>query len=463
MRDVVGKAASEALTAMVKDLSEEAEWKARQGDRDGALKLLATVIRDAPDTSFSARALQRALPIALSDIEGKEREAILREFAPWVAELGGVGDRAHARLLVLQQRYRDGAFEDAKKGLGKFLATHAGSDLAPRAQLLLGLATWRSGDREAAMGHLRGLVREHPGHAVAPQAQFLVGYLLFSGEKRDRARGEFARLIRDYPDSAYAEKAIDFVGGELAKRAEATAEGPRWRTLPAVSCRRAAAALRIDGRPDDPAWRGAETVRLTREGPGRRAADSPHVEVKLLWDDTALYVAFACQDADIRSQAKARDDAVLHWDAVRVLIAPAVQATPDGPGRVQDQVKACYDFALSPSGVLRDGKIAFRGDVVLWEHVRHAVAWDAEGVRCAVDVEGTLNDAQADRGWTAEMAIPFGILGPRPTPGIVWRVNVVHVAKSASGDRTVSMWSPSNDWLPQPRGFGRVTFTDRRR
>ncbi len=219
----IAAAAASELAKMVKALAEQADWKARKGDHQGALRILGTVIRDAPDTAFSAQAIQRALPIAIAGLKGNDREAILREFEPWVARLGGPRDRAQARLLVLQQRYRDGRFALARDGLKAFLAEHAGSNLAPRAGLLLGLATWRAGGRAGAIRLLRKLVQRHARHDVAPRAQFLIGYLLFAGGEQEQARKAFLRVVKDYPKSPFADRAVEFLGAEAAKRAEAEA------------------------------------------------------------------------------------------------------------------------------------------------------------------------------------------------------------------------------------------------
>ena len=57
--------------------------------------------------------------------------------------------------------------------------------------------------------------------------------------------------------------------------------------------------------------------------------------------------------------------------------------------------------------------------------------WDLPGLRAAVQVQGTLNDASdIDEGWTAEIAFPWSglktLAGKRPVPprdGDVWRMD----------------------------------------
>jgi tetratricopeptide (TPR) repeat protein len=223
-REAAAEAGSAALQTLVKSLLDKADWKARKGKHQEALDLLGTVIHDARNSAASAQAVRRALPLSLAGLKGQDREAMLEEFEPWVARLGGELDRERAKVLVLQQRYRNGAFARARDGLEAFLAERPQSDLAPRASLLLGLATWRAGDRKASIRGLRELVEQHPKHEVAPRALFLVGYLHFANGEREPATKAFLRVARDYPDSPFADRAVEFLGGEAAKRAEAEAE-----------------------------------------------------------------------------------------------------------------------------------------------------------------------------------------------------------------------------------------------
>ena len=452
-RVAAAQAGAAALETLVKSLLAEADWKARKGDHEGAMEALGAVIRDARNSSASALAVQRALPIALTGLRGEDREAILREFEPWVARLGGERDRELAKLLVLQQRYRDGAFVAARDGLKKFLIDHPGSDLAPRARLLLGLATWRTGDLAGAVELLRRLVRERPAAESAPHAQFLVGYLLHSGGAKEEAYASFVQLLRNYPDSDFAAKAVDFVGGEFAKRTEADAEAePRWRTLPSCEAARAAATPEIDGRVSAREWDGAPTLRLVQADDGKGGRGGAEAEVRLLWDADAFYVVFTCPDADVRADVAKREAGVLRGDAVRVLLAP-----PAAEGEPQ----VYYDVAISAAGVLADGKVPFTRGVVQWRDVRGGAAWRGAGIRGTASVDGTLNGEAPDRGWSAELAIPFAALGDRPKAGDVWRVDCRRVDADGKGNRTVRSWAPRLGWLPQPRAFGRVTLVMR--
>ncbi|MEN8152042.1 MAG: carbohydrate-binding family 9-like protein, partial [Planctomycetota bacterium] len=96
-------------------------------------------------------------------------------------------------------------------------------------------------------------------------------------------------------------------------------------------------------------------------------------------------------------------------------------------------------------------------------------AWDVRGIRTAVWVDGTLNDpSDTDRGWSVEMAIPWGPLresersaGP-PAVGDVWRMNMSRVewrAKVVDGkyvketDPKTGKNLPEDNWSWSPQGL----------
>lgn len=448
-------AAKTTLEAMANTALASAEQETRGGNAQAALDILAELVQGAPDSPSSAQGLARALAILTAGVAEGERANKLEAFEQWAAKHGGPRDRIQARLLVLQEHYKNGSFAQARHGLQEFLKAHGASDFGPRAKLLLGLTLWKSDDRAGATKVLQEIVHDNPAHSVAPQALFLIGYLAFAAGENDAARTAFARVVTDYPGSPFAEKAIEFIGSEMAKRAESAAGKPAQQTLPSCSCPRARGPVTIDGLLDDAAWQDAATLELASRDDARKDAPDSNIRVKLLWDDTCLYVAFDCRDDDVRSEAKDRDDPVMLWDAVRVLIAPV----PGGQDATQPPKDgAYYDFGLSPHGVLCDARITYAKGTVALQDVKSAAEWNSPGVRQATRVDGTLNDNVPDKGWTAELAIPFADLGIRPAPGATWRLNVVHAAKAAQKERTLSSWSPLSGWLPQPHELGRLSF-----
>ncbi len=186
-------------------------------------------------------------------------------------------------------------------------------------------------------------------------------------------------------------------------------EGPSA-PLPVYRAPRATGPITIDGKLDEPAWRAAPST-----GPLVRSLDGGpthyRTEAKLLWDDTNLYVAFTCQDEDVWTTYTKHDDPLYNEEAVEVFI------DADGDGRTYDEIE------ISPANVVFDAYFVTRRS-----DLAEAMKWDS-GVRSAVVVDGTLNDASdVDRGWTVEAAIPIARLAAvphvPPRPGDRWRFNL---------------------------------------
>ncbi len=88
-------------------------------------------------------------------------------------------------------------------------------------------------------------------------------------------------------------------------------------------------------------------------------------------------------------------------------------------------------------------------------------AWDIQGLRTAIAVNGTLNDpTDKDKAWTVEMALPWAVLreclpatSPRPAPGDQWRVNFSRVEyRVDDGERRLCQGQGPGDGKPLPRG-----------
>jgi hypothetical protein len=152
----------------------------------------------------------------------------------------------------------------------------------------------------------------------------------------------------------------------------------------AIRAARAPEPPRIDGRLDDRAWLLAEPFEaFVQIYPDEGSAPSERTEVRVLYDDRALYVAVRCRDSrpgeivrpmGRRDKPPVSDQVVLFLDPFRT--------GRDG-----------YAFALTAGGILQDG--------VVYEDDRISYDWDAvwDG---AVTIE--------PGGWSAEFAIPLSIL-----------------------------------------------------
>ena len=152
-----------------------------------------------------------------------------------------------------------------------------------------------------------------------------------------------------------------------------------------VRAARTTAEIQIDGDLDEPAWDAAPPfdgfVELyPREGgtPRRRT------EVRILYDDDRLYVAFRCEGEDPSSVARPlgrRDRIPPGSDSVVVAIDPS-------HGR-----RTAYLFAVSAGGVLEDR--------LVYDDTEETSDWDAVWDAAV---------AMSPSGWTAELSIPFAAL-----------------------------------------------------
>ncbi len=140
----------------------------------------------------------------------------------------------------------------------------------------------------------------------------------------------------------------------------------------------------IDGRGDDPCWQKAEwSGGFTQSEPDCGAAPGEPTEFKVMFDDKHLYVLVRCHDNEsgkIGRRISRRDE--IDGDYVAVLIDSYFDK------------RTALGFKVNAAGVKAD--VTLSGDSnnqdSTWDPV-----WDAAA-------------AMDDRGWTAEMAIPFSQL-----------------------------------------------------
>src|SRR5262249_2447118 len=160
-----------------------------------------------------------------------------------------------------------------------------------------------------------------------------------------------------------------------------SADDPRRATIS-----RAAGKISIDGVLDEPDWARAEPIgEITHREPKPGAAATEKTEVKLLYDHQNLYVGVVCYDSEpdkIIGTQEARDAMLDSDDQIQILI-----------DTFHDSRNAFY-FATNPLGALVDGLIIENGQVNR--------EWDAIWL---------VKTRKFDRGWCAELEIPFKSLG----------------------------------------------------
>lgn len=175
----------------------------------------------------------------------------------------------------------------------------------------------------------------------------------------------------------------------------------------------------VDGDIATKEWEGAPWSDLFVDIEGdKRDKPLQDTRVKMLWNDTYLYIAADLKETDVWAYLTERESAVFYDNDFEVFI------DPDGDSHTY------FEYEVNALGTIWDrllikpyrdmGSPALSG-------------WNFNGMQSAVKVYGTINDGDdIDQGWTVELAIPIssvceGVGGGRFRAGDQWRVNFSRV------------------------------------
>jgi hypothetical protein len=229
----------------------------------------------------------------------------------------------------------------------------------------------------------------------------------------------------------------------LAASAQETQEGPK-----SYDCYRANKPIRIDGKLDDRAWQAAPwtTDFVDIEG-SAKPMPRFRTRAKILWDDDYLYIGAELEEPEVKATLTKHDSVIFHDNDFEVFLKPPGEA----PGYFEFEINALntgWDLYLNKP--YREGGKADN-------------SWDIPGLKTAIAIQGTLNDASdKDRGWTVEMAFPWSAFASRlpvtrPQIGSEWRVNFSRVEWKAGQPKEDNwVWSPQgliNMHVPERWGY----------
>jgi Carbohydrate-binding family 9 len=206
--------------------------------------------------------------------------------------------------------------------------------------------------------------------------------------------------------------------------------------------------VKVDGELSESVWKKAAVLKpfYRNDGSGR---EREQTQVRLWYNDTALFLAWTCQDADIQATFTQRDSKFWEEEVVEFFVTAKeltryfeLQWNP--LGGVFD---AIIDNNLDEHGVSKD----FRGD---W-------SFTAKGMKSAVKLKGTVgNSSDKDEFWQVEVMLPFADLGQAtPSPKDVWRANFYRFNRSKGQPVEQLSWSPTlSASFHQPGRFGYLEF-----
>ena len=205
--------------------------------------------------------------------------------------------------------------------------------------------------------------------------------------------------------------------------------------------------LSIDGKLDEPEWQSADEMSFVITDSGQ--LPTVGTRARMLWDDQYLYVAFDCDDRDLRAEMTLTDDNLWEEDEVAEIF---IQPRP-GSGQY-------LEFELNPRNTKLD--LTCTNPTGTRADLNCSKEWNCTGWHNAVRVRGTVNQLDdVDEGWSCEMAIPIAsIRGDSRLilPGDQWRVNLYRVNR-VDGVPEFTAWSPIGRLdFHVPQKFGLLIF-----
>jgi hypothetical protein len=203
---------------------------------------------------------------------------------------------------------------------------------------------------------------------------------------------------------------------------------------PVATARRATGPITLDGRLNEPDWDASPPIGpLTQREPLQGQPAAEQTDVRVLYDDQALYVGIVCREGHaggIVSTQLTRDADLDVDDRVTIVIDPFFDH------------RNGFFFQVNPAGARSDGQISDNSQTLVrdWDGI-----WDAAVLRTA-------------DGWTAEIAIPFKTLRFKPGQ-TVWGLNVERQVKHLF---EIDRWAAARQtsWIGNLADAGQLTGLD---
>jgi streptogramin lyase len=217
--------------------------------------------------------------------------------------------------------------------------------------------------------------------------------------------------------------------------------------IPRYVVNRIDSKIQIDGRLDEAAWRNATELSKFKFA-WWKSGKKEQTVARMLWDDKFLYVSYQCEDAHVSAENTEHDSAVYQDDCVELFTAPNPKR-PNDYFNIEMNVNRAILDRHHPDG---PGK--------------KVPNWNSKGIVIATTVDGTLNnDADNDRGWILEVAIPFANFShvtktSHPSDGDIWHLNLNRLGGKTN--KQYSQWSTGKTEHPNfhdPDSFGRISFS----
>jgi len=192
-----------------------------------------------------------------------------------------------------------------------------------------------------------------------------------------------------------------------------------------------------EGFPTQASWERTLPLRFKADWRGKNDDPERETEVRLLWMPEVLFLRFrACYrtiTVFANAEANGRRDQLWDRDVVEAFLQPD-----------RSNLRRYKEFEVSPNGFWIDLDIS---------------PGEKRDLNSGLKRRTFLNEAQ--RIWTAELAVPMKCLVAKFDPTVAWRVNFYRV-EGEQEPRFYSAWRPTGTPVPNfhvPEAFGELVFT----
>lgn len=207
--------------------------------------------------------------------------------------------------------------------------------------------------------------------------------------------------------------------------------------------------IEIDGKGQESAWEKAPWSADFIDIEGEKTP-TYKTNVKMLWDEDYLYFLAEMEEPHVWGTLKQRDTVIFYNNDFEIFI------DPDG------DTHNYMEFEMNALNTVWDLFVVkpYREPAPVLD------SWDIQGLKTAVNIEGTLNDpTNKDKGWSVEIAIPWEVLKEANTHNEVpknefWRINFSRVNWDFQlEEKTYSRkkdekgnYLPEYNWVWSPQG-----------
>ena len=207
--------------------------------------------------------------------------------------------------------------------------------------------------------------------------------------------------------------------------------------------------INIDGKAQETAWEKAPWSQDFIDIEGEKIPEYK-TNVKMLWDEKYLYFLAEMEEPHVWGTLKQRDTVIFYNNDFEIFI------DPDG------DTHNYMEFEMNALNTVWDLFIVkpYREPAPVLD------SWDIQGLKSAVNIEGTLNNpTDKDKGWSVEVAIPWEVLTEAASHNKLpknefWRINFSRVNWDFELDGTTysrkkdeqGKFLPEYNWVWSPQG-----------